>query len=219
MGMDVILAIDNFPILSKQNINNGKIPPNALKIANFLRAIFLLSNSLLNDNNFVIFIPKRPSSKFGLLILFNGERLRYLAPDERGILFLLLKVCKILTGKGGKKKEIKESMKFRNMEKCQSTPGVFLKQGPVESLWDIYPQDGKKFIFFDAYPPESNDLHSWEELFTTITDNIVLVFPQNNNMVFLENDNIQLYAFRDQSWKAKFYESELISYLQSKILQ
>ena len=216
--MDVILGINKFPSLSKSDINQGKIPINALKIADFLRSIFLLSNTLLHDNNFIVFCTNHFSSTpNGLIIVFHGKLLRYLAPDERGILFLLLKIHKIITGEGGKKQEKKESLKFQNMLKAQSTPGIFLKRANSQEIWDLNPTLGNNYILIGNHNQEHPKLNTWKEFESKLNSSTVLVFSQINNFLISPPDTSSIYDFIEDSWKAKFYESELISYIQAKI--
>ncbi|MHA1109994.1 MAG: hypothetical protein ACTSR4_08050 [Candidatus Hodarchaeales archaeon] len=216
--MDVFLILDKFPVLSKSIINSGEIPPPHIKIADFLRSIFLLSNTLLHDNNFIVFCTNHfPSTPNGLIIVFHGKLLRYLAPDERGILFLLLKIHKIITGEGGKKQEKKESLKFQNMLKAQSTPGIFLKRGTSQEIWDLNPILGNNYIIIGNHNLTHPKLNTWNELESKLNSSTVLVFSQINNFLISPPGTSSIYDFMEDSWKAKFYESELISYIQAKI--
>ncbi len=218
--MDVILGIGKFPPLSKSNINQGKIPENALKIANFLRSIFLLSNTLLHENNFIIYCSEHfPSPPKGLIIIFYGKNLRYLAPDERGILFLLLKIQKIITGEGGKKQEKKESLKFQNMLKAQSTPGIFLKRGISREIWDMNLPIGTQHIFVGDLNQEHPKLNTWNQLESKLNSSTLLIFSQIGHFLTSPPNVTSIYDFVEDSWKAKFYENELISYIQAKITE
>ena len=216
--MDVILVIDKFPILTKSDINQGKIPQSALKIADFLRAIFLLSNTLLNGNNFIIYCANHfTSPPYGLIIFFHGKSIRYLAPDERGIVFLLLKIHKIITGEGGKKKDRRESLKFENMLKAQSTPGIFLKRGSSQEIWDLYPEIGNQYIVIGKIKQKYTNLNTWSEFNNKLNFSTVLVFSHSDNFKISPHNKSSICNFTEDSWKAKFYESELISYIQAKI--
>ncbi|TFG20822.1 MAG: hypothetical protein EU530_02065 [Promethearchaeota archaeon] len=218
--MDVILGIEKFPPLSKFDINQGKIPEIALKIADFLRSIFLLSNTLLHGNNFIIYCSEHfQSPPKGLIIVFHGKLLRYLAPDERGILFLLLKIQKIITGEGGKRQEKKESLKFENMLKAQSTPGIFLKRGSSREIWDMNLPIGNQYINVGNLNQEYPTLNTWNELESKLNSATVLVFSQIGHFLISPPNVTSIYDFVEDSWKAKFYESELISYIQAKITE
>jgi len=212
--MDVILGVDQFPSLTKDEINQGQTSQELMRIADFLRSTFLLSNSFIHDNNFVLFC-RNQSQGFpkGLIILFKGVKLRYLAPDERGILFLLLKIDKIINGKGGKKRERREYNKFRSESIAQSTPGIYVQNGNWGDIWNIYFPSDSKYVFFDDNPYATHRLDSFEELFEILTPQIILVFSKNP-IIPVEHTS---FVFVNQSWKAKFYESELITYIQAKI--
>lgn len=216
--MDVILVIDKFPSLSKSDINQSKIPQSALKISDFLRSIFLLSNNLLHENNFIVYCANHFSSTpRGLIIFFHGKLLRYLAPDERGILFLLLKIHKIITGEGGKKRERRESLKFQNMLKAQSTPGIVLKQGSSQEIWDLHPALGNQYIIIGNVNQMYPDLNTWSEFESKLHSSPVFVFSHSNDFKISPPNESTISNFTEDSWKAKFYESELISYIQAKI--
>lgn len=216
--MDIILTIENFPPLSKSIINEGNVPILILEIANLLRSTFLLSNTLLHNNNFIIYcINQFPAHPNGLILFFCGRKLRYLAPDERGILFLFLKIHKIITGEGGKKQEKKEYVKFRQSLKAQSTPGIYVKKGDFNEIWEMFPHLGKDYVIVGDGSPISANLCSFDELDEAIHSKSVIVFNKAKKFVFVPPCYSSIRYFADEVWKAKFYESELISLIQSKI--
>lgn len=218
--MDVILSLDKFPILSKTEINNGNIPPNGIIISNFLRSIFLLSNTLLHENNLILYCSNQFSSPpKGLIIYFYGANLRYLAPDERETLFLLLKIHKIITGEGGKKQEKKESEKFQKMQKAQSTPGTYVIRGGWEDIWSVHKSQGKTFVYFGETAQGYSELINFTDLENIVNAQSVLVFKMEDQLFNEPPLDSKVYSFIDISWKAKFYQSELISYIQAKITQ
>jgi len=216
--MDVILCINSFPSLTKSQINEGKIPSDIIEIADFLRNTFLLSNSLIQQNNLIIYCSNQflvfPAS---LIIFFNGFHLRYLAPDERGILFLLLKVHKIISGQGGKKQERKEHKKFLNNAKAQSTPGIYLKRGTLSDTWELHPSLGKDYILIGNTRNQYLEQISLNNLDDAIHPDIVLVFNHCSDFDFSPPSQTSLSVLERNSWKSMFFESELISLIQSKI--
>ena len=217
--MDVILTLDKFPLLSKLTINQGKLPNSSILISNFLRSTFLLSNTLLHDNNLIVFCSNHfSSSPKGLIVSFYGKKLRYLAPDERGTLFLLLKICRIISGEGGKKQEKKEAEKFRQFLKAQSTPGIYLKRGDFNNIWDMYSPTGNAYYIIGENTQQYPKLNSFEELEKALEPQSILVFPMDEGSEFTPpHSNINIMHFIDSTWKDKFYQSELISYIQAKI--
>ena len=216
--MDVILFMNQFPSLSKSQINEGNIPRETLKIADFLRSIFLLSNSLLHENNLVIYCQNQfPKAPHGLTLFFSGKRIRYLSPDERGIVFLLYKIHKILSGVGGKKQEKREFVRFQQFEKAQSTPGIYLKRGESGDMWNLLNEDRDKFFIFGKRISDHPHI-ILEDVEKKINHNSVLVFFSEDEMDFKPPLKSLFYYCDDMSWKAKFYQSELISYIQAKLL-
>jgi hypothetical protein len=219
--MDIILTLEKFPRLSKLAINQGNLPNSSILISDFLRSTYLLSNTLLHDNNLIIFCSNHFFSQpKGLLVFFYGKQLRYLAPDERGIEFLLLKICKIITGEGGKKQEMRESEKFRQFFKAQSTPGIYLKRGNFKDIWDMFSPRSNAFYIIGKNAQAYPIINSFEELEEKVDTKSTLVFLLDEQSEFTPpNSNINIFHFIDNTWKDKFYHSELISYIQAKITQ
>ncbi len=216
--MDVILCINSFPSLTKSQINEGNLSNTIIEIADFLRSTFLLSNSLIHENNLIIYCSNQfVASHEGLIIFFNGIRLRYLAPDERGILFLLLKIHKIITGGGGKKQERKEHSKFINNAKAESTPGIYMKRGLFHDIWELHPSLGKDYILIGNTRKQCSEQISLNNLDDVIHPKIALIFNHDSDLDFDPPSPNSLLELKRNSWKSMFFESELISLIQSKI--
>ncbi|MBN2154753.1 MAG: hypothetical protein JW776_01745 [Candidatus Lokiarchaeota archaeon] len=217
--MDFIYIINKFPSLSKNDIDQDHVSEQILSISDILRSVFLLSNSLLHENNFfIICLDQFLEFPKELMIFFQGDKLRYLAPDERGILYLLLKIHKIITGEGNKKQERKEHAKFIQLQRAQSTPGIFMQKISIENIWQMHKFQAENYIIIGNFSNKYNRIQSVFELQETITSNSVLIIPTTDlNFDFPEEWN--LYEFNSMDWKEKFYVSELISYIQANIAE
>ena len=91
--MDFILIIERLPLLTKKEINNGDYPSNLSEIVSVIRNVFLLSNNIRKENNLIIFCSDQFNQDCrSLIILLEGNKLRYIAPDERTTIFILQKV-------------------------------------------------------------------------------------------------------------------------------
>ena len=104
------------------------------------------------------------------------------------------------------------------MEKAQSTPGIFLKRGGIQEIWKMYPTIGKEYITFGNSSQQYPELRTWAELENKMKNDTTLVFTHRNDLEFSPPSNKHIFSFLEKSWKAKFYESELISLIQSKII-
>lgn len=137
--MDFILITERLPLLTKKEINNGDYPSNLSKINSIVRNVFLLSNKIRKDNNLIIFCSDQFDQDCkSLIIYFKGNKLRYIAPDERTTIFILQKVLDVALDLSTKKIYQKDIKKFKNNEWANSTPGISIKRGKFSEIWELY---------------------------------------------------------------------------------
>jgi hypothetical protein len=103
------------------------------------------------------------------------------------------------------------------MLKAQSTPGIFLKRGSSQEIWDLYPTLGNQYIIIGKVSQNYPDLNTWNEFESKLHTSTVFVFSHRNDFKISPPNESTIFNFTEDSWKAKFYESELISYIKAKI--
>ncbi|OLS15852.1 MAG: hypothetical protein RBG13Loki_0523 [Promethearchaeota archaeon CR_4] len=114
--MNFILFITRLPSFSKRDIDLGNTPPLVYEIIEACRCAFFLSHAIRTDVNFALILLQDD-----LLILYRGEKLRYLGPDERSQALLLGKAMDI-----GRFLTVGQSK--------QSTPGLRVWKGGWKSI-------------------------------------------------------------------------------------
>ena len=114
--MNIILFLSQLPSFSKHDIDCGNTPPLVYELIEACRCAFFLSHAIRQDVNFVIHIYQDD-----LLICYQGDKLRYLGPDERSQALILRKALLL-----GRSLNINQSM--------QSTPGLRVWKGNYISM-------------------------------------------------------------------------------------
>ncbi|MFX1393780.1 MAG: hypothetical protein ACFFAH_09415 [Promethearchaeota archaeon] len=111
--VNFLLLIKNLVSFSKKDIDKGKTPPEIYNICSCIRETFCLSYAIRKKNNLFLFFQSE-----GILIKFEGNKLRYLGPDERSQVLLLKKAL--------------DKVNFFNsadIEKwIKSTPGIYVRK-------------------------------------------------------------------------------------------
>ncbi len=100
---------------SKKDIDIGKTPQEIYKICSSIRETFCLSYAIRKENNLFLYFQKE-----GVLIKFEGSRLKYLGPDERSQALLLRKAID--------KINLVNSSDIENWR--NSTPGIHIRKLP-----------------------------------------------------------------------------------------
>jgi len=78
--------IKNIVDYNKKIIDEGKTPPELYKICNCIRETFCLSYAIRKNNNLYIYFQNKR-----ILVNFQGNKLKFLGPDERSQALLLLR--------------------------------------------------------------------------------------------------------------------------------
>ncbi len=110
---DFLLFIEDIIDFGKKTIDKGDTPPEIYSICSCIRTTFCISYGIKKDNNLYLYFQKK-----NVLIILNGQKLRYLGPDERSQALLLKKALNKLNDRNISK----------NDSWIQSTPGIFVKK-------------------------------------------------------------------------------------------
>ncbi|MGD9780423.1 tRNA (pseudouridine(54)-N(1))-methyltransferase TrmY [Methanomethylovorans sp.] len=96
-----------------------------------INSVFFLSHDLRRDVQAHLLLLGEPNSP--RVIRFNGEKLRYLNPDERSAGAL-----------------IKKALELDNISSLEtrSTPGVWVREADLSILLDEFIRDGRKIFYF-----------------------------------------------------------------------
>lgn len=96
-----------------------------------INSVFFLSHDLRRDVQAHLLLLGEPNSP--RLIRFNGDKLRYLNPDERSAGAL-----------------IKKALELDNISSLEtrSTPGVWVREADLRTLLDEFAKDGRKIFYF-----------------------------------------------------------------------
>jgi hypothetical protein len=87
MPFSFFFEFPSFPVITKQAVDRGEIPDDAATFCDILRAVYFKSNVMRKERDAWFFFAGD-----GLMLRFDGTTMRYLGPDERSMLMLLLKV-------------------------------------------------------------------------------------------------------------------------------
>ena len=227
--MDFILIIDKLPLLTKNEINKGKYSSNLSEITSVIRNVFLLSNGIRKDNNLILFCSDQFNQGCeSLIILFEGNKLRYIAPDERTTIFILQKVLGVALELSTKKIYQKDIKKFKNNEWANSTPGISIKKGKFFEIWELNNADTILLLNFKLNKSEISEkvsrdvLSDLENISMKINNSTAILLNLNNNYEFSKErfDKIRerfdkIIIFENKEFHNNFYIWEQICLLQT----
>ncbi|MFW9898610.1 MAG: hypothetical protein ACFFDO_05055 [Candidatus Thorarchaeota archaeon] len=125
------MLVKNLINYNKKDIDVGKTPLEIYKICSCIRETFCLSYAIRKENNLFIFIQND-----GILIKFEGNKLKYLGPDERSQALLLSKAIDNVN--------LFNSSDIENWKK--STPGIYVRKFSNNESFIKY---FKSFVFFN----------------------------------------------------------------------
>jgi tRNA pseudouridine-54 N-methylase len=84
-----------FPQMKRQEIDEGSLRQDALTVVNCVRSSLFTSYGLRRDTKLILYQDKRDKE----VILIEGDKLRYMGPNERSISILLsMSIKKLLSG-------------------------------------------------------------------------------------------------------------------------
>ncbi|MFX1388892.1 MAG: hypothetical protein ACFE9Z_02375 [Promethearchaeota archaeon] len=145
--VNLLLLIENLSPYSKSNIDQGNTPNDIYRLSNCIKEAFCLSYSIRKENNLFIFLRNKQ-----ILIKFEGNKLKYLGPDERSQTLLLEKALNRLN-----------KSNFHNYDRWfQSTPGIFVRKFRSDNFFIDYISSiiNDNFSFIEVDPrKEFKDLN------------------------------------------------------------
>ena len=122
--VNFLLILEKIIDYDKKVIDKGLTPQKVYKLCSCIRETFCLSYSIRKDNSLYIYFQKEHA-----LIKFEGNKLRYLGPDERSQALLLEKALN----------KIREEINIKNGIWIRSTPGIFVRRfSDISSFIDFY---------------------------------------------------------------------------------
>ncbi|MCP4764219.1 MAG: hypothetical protein GY870_20770 [archaeon] len=227
--MDFILLLEKLPMISKKDVNEGKIPIIGSKIASFLRNIFLISNGIRKENNIYIYCAHQFEENLenhSLLVNINGNFLRYLSPDERVTLLILQKIILVSQGTSNKKIYKNPIKKFKTGEWVQSTPGIKIKNGYFDELINSFQSDN--YVLFNIKKNRINgftelkEISDINELASSINEKSMIIFDLGMNESDLEEifakinntKNKTIINFSNNINAQHFFDYDIIGMLQ-----
>ena len=110
---DFLIIVENLKKFNKLDVDQGKIPQDVHKICSCIRNTFCLSYSIRKRNNIYLYFLNNQ-----LIIKFDGNKLKYLGPDERSQSLLLNKALSLSN----------ERISKDQYDWIESTPGIFIKK-------------------------------------------------------------------------------------------
>jgi len=114
------VIIDNLSSYTKKEIDKGKTPLDVYSICSAIKEAFCISFSIRKNNNFHLILLNELT-----VVRLNGEKLRFLGPDERSQSLLLLKALDL----------VRNLTKEESTHWLKSTPGIFVKKfNSIDSL-------------------------------------------------------------------------------------
>ena len=111
--VNFLLLVKNLTNYNKKDIDVGITPLEIYKICSCIRESFCLSYAIRKENNLFLYFQNE-----GVLIKFEGNRLKYLGPDERSQALLLRKAID--------KINLPNSSDIKDWRK--STPGIHIRK-------------------------------------------------------------------------------------------
>jgi hypothetical protein len=193
--MNIILFVPELPVYHKRDIDMGETPPVIYEIIEACRGAFFFSHGMRKEVNFAITCEASE-----LVVIYEGSRLRYLGPEERGQTLLLEKAL-----------AIGRSIPPGNIE--ESTPGLSVCYGPSEEKLAELAQP--PILFFSpnssvASPQEICSAHTcvlninaelpdWWQIRQGESDRMTRTFPKPYDTASTGTKLIYLHYVRDQA--------------------
>ena len=110
--VNFLILIEKIIDFSKKDIDKGNTPLEIYKICSSIRTAFCLSYNIRKNNNLFLYFQENK-----ILIKFEGDKLRYVGPDERSQAILLRKALN----------QINQNTMVDNPDWIKSTPGIYVK--------------------------------------------------------------------------------------------
>ncbi|NVM36029.1 MAG: hypothetical protein HWN81_10560 [Candidatus Lokiarchaeota archaeon] len=154
--VNFLLILEKIIEYDKKIIDKGLTPQKVYELCSCIREVFCLSYSIRKNNLLYLYFQKEH-----VLVKFEGNKLKYLGPDERSQTLLLEKALN----------KVKEEISLKNGIWIKSTPGIFVRKfSDISSFIDFYRSIalGKSFLI------TSNPL---------IDEEKVDIFKLNNKLV------------------------------------
>ncbi|MFX1324859.1 MAG: hypothetical protein ACFE8N_07875, partial [Promethearchaeota archaeon] len=165
-----LLLIEKIPEYTKKIIDAGLTPHNVYKLCSCIRETFCLSYSIRKNNDLYLYFQEDYA-----LIIFLGNELRYLGPDERSQALLLEKALKPT-------KDLK-NLTTKGLKK--STPGIYYTKffdqiSFVRYLISI--ATGSTYLLIEKNRPlnEKIKVYNLEEVVNAISDEDFYIIPTFN---------------------------------------
>ena len=183
---EFLLIVEKISKYNKEDIDQGRTPPDVYKICSCLRNVFCLSYNIRKGNIFYLYVLNKH-----LIVKFDGNKLKYLGPDERSQTLLLFKAL-----------NLSHQREFNNQDGwIKSTPGIYIKKFPCY----------KNPV--DFYNSLSNEiLITFSNKNNPIADNMEIVpktLKQLEECLFIFNSDINSNANRNLSHKLSQYKNIL----------
>ncbi len=130
MPVSFFFIKDAFPALAKHDVDMCIVDEKLVTICDELRAVFFLSRVMRKERDAIFYFEQDK-----LAIWFSGATLRYLGPDERSMLMLLVKAQEkarglAMHGTGGTLPDRQANARW-----VESTPGILVRSVP--SIKDV----------------------------------------------------------------------------------
>lgn len=185
-----LLILEKIIEYDKKIIDKGLTPQKIYELCSCIREVFCLSYSIRKNNFLYLYFQKEH-----VLVKFEGNKLRYLGPDERSQALLLEKALN----------KVKEEININKNIWIKSTPGIFVRKfSDIYSFIDFYRSIaiGKSFLITNdpQIDEEKVDIFNLKNNFVEIKETDFFIIPvytisrENSKMIelFKEVKNIKL---------------------------
>ncbi|MFW9818393.1 MAG: hypothetical protein ACFFE5_02190 [Candidatus Thorarchaeota archaeon] len=199
--VNFLLLLEKNINYSKKDIDKGNTPPKIYKICSYIRETFCLSYTIRKNNVLYLYFQNEHA-----LIKFDGQRLRFLGPDERSQALLLNKVLN----------KIHEKIDYNNKKWVRSTPGIFIQK---------FSNDFEFFEFFTSISSGINniiiDTFQYQSNFFNVKKN----FDSINHLDFfiistyhVKDNNIKIIELFKELNSINFVSLSKIKSIENKVL-
>ncbi|MFX1432077.1 MAG: hypothetical protein ACFFCY_18060 [Promethearchaeota archaeon] len=202
--VNFLLLLEEIINYSKKDIDKRKTPPKIYKICSCIRETFCLSYNIRKSNVLYLYFQKEC-----ILIKFEGEKLRFLGPDERSQA-LLLKKCL---------NKMFDNLNNSYNRWIKSTPGIFGKKFSnnfefVDFITSI--SYAKINLIIDTYQDlgENPEFQNLNKEVGLINDTDFYIIPTYN----IQENNKNIIELFKQLKTTKIISLSMIKSIENKIL-
>lgn len=202
--VNFLILVKNITNFAKSDIDRGSTPLDIYKLCSCIRETFCLSYSIRKNNTLYLYFQNEQT-----LIMFKGDKLRYLGPDERSQVLLLKRAINVS----------QTPTTLIEKDWVKSTPGIFVRRFTDNTFfYNFWKSNFKGNCYLildnDHYSREEYDLSFLSNETLDHIDELLFIIASYN----LSQNNTENVMFLKKVKNVKLVNLSKIKPIENKIL-